>query len=360
MNSNLKPGLSGIMRIKNEEQFIEQCIESCISALDELIIVYNDCTDNSVAIIERKQKEYPDKIKIYEYPYKVYGANLTKEEYEYAKSLPDDSPNLLCNYYNFALSKVTCEYAMKIDADQFYFTPVLTQWADVCRNPELRKWKPSCIFGSLFRIYYTLYRRLSTSAKKPLTWMIPKWLLSIAYKPYLNYAKWQLSKGKMAISLSGLNVFKRDGAWYVTMGRKSSSINVLPPYNGEGDHLIFKMSSNLYYQRFDMTYYNVLRSSSYSLIEEFVHPFSLAIGGFCWFHLNANRKEFANRLNELFKTEPNAFTPLAQFLTLPYSSALQNSSKDVFTLYQRVLFALPHAVDLKSAEENMNILESYD
>ena len=40
--SQLKNGLSGIMRVKNEARFIADCIDSCIEALDELVIVYND------------------------------------------------------------------------------------------------------------------------------------------------------------------------------------------------------------------------------------------------------------------------------------------------------------------------------
>ena len=39
--------VAGIMRVRNEGNFIHDCVESCIDALDELIVVYNDCTDNS-------------------------------------------------------------------------------------------------------------------------------------------------------------------------------------------------------------------------------------------------------------------------------------------------------------------------
>ena len=43
----MKKRVAGIMRIKNEGMFVEGCIESCIDALDELVVVYNDCTDNT-------------------------------------------------------------------------------------------------------------------------------------------------------------------------------------------------------------------------------------------------------------------------------------------------------------------------
>ena len=140
MNENIsrnfsKPGLSGIMRVKNDASFIEASVKSCIDALDELIIVWNDCSDNSAEVIEKMRSLYPDKIKTFEYKHKVYSVNLTRDEYELAKSLPEDSPHLLCNYYNFALSKVSCLYAMKIDADQMYFEEKLR----LIRNALLRK-----------------------------------------------------------------------------------------------------------------------------------------------------------------------------------------------------------------------------
>ena len=47
----LKNGLSGIMRVKNEGRFLEACIDSCIEALDEIIIVYTGCTDNTEEIL---------------------------------------------------------------------------------------------------------------------------------------------------------------------------------------------------------------------------------------------------------------------------------------------------------------------
>ena len=101
--SSLQIGVSGIMRVKNDSQFIERCVESCIDALDELIIAYNDCSDDSPEVIERVRAKYPGKIKVYPYEYHVLSLNLSKEEYEYAKSLDESDPRLLCNYYNFAL-----------------------------------------------------------------------------------------------------------------------------------------------------------------------------------------------------------------------------------------------------------------
>ena len=54
----LKDGLSGTMSAKNEARFIEKSIDSCINVLDELVVVYNDCTDETPEILERKHWRY--------------------------------------------------------------------------------------------------------------------------------------------------------------------------------------------------------------------------------------------------------------------------------------------------------------
>ena len=50
-----KLGISGLMRVKNEEKFLSLSIDSCIDALDELIICYQKSDDNSAEIIEKKK-----------------------------------------------------------------------------------------------------------------------------------------------------------------------------------------------------------------------------------------------------------------------------------------------------------------
>ena len=114
--------VAGIMRVRNEGNFIHDCVESCIDALDELIVVYNDCTDNSAEEIKKVAAKYPDKIRYYAYPYEVKAFNLSREEFQKIKELPEDNPHLFSSYSNFALSKVTADYALKIDADQVYFS----------------------------------------------------------------------------------------------------------------------------------------------------------------------------------------------------------------------------------------------
>lgn len=288
MKSDLKNGLSGILRVRNEEEFVEACIDSCIEALDELIIVYNDCTDSTPDIIERKRSEHPTKIKVYPYEHEIYGTNLSKEKFEKTLALPDDSPHLLCNYYNFALSKVSYQYAMKIDADQIYSTAELQHWANLCRHPEQCSWNVKCVLGMLFYYLFLLYRYICIKSKR-LFPFLPKQFISLFKGSYIAYAKYLFGKGTACFSLSGVNVFQDKGFWYVTLGVKDGVLNVAPPYNGEGDHLIFRVSSATYYKRIVFDYYNTLKTNSYSVIEEFVHPYKVAFVGFAWLHISQMR-----------------------------------------------------------------------
>jgi glycosyltransferase involved in cell wall biosynthesis len=107
-----EPGVSGILRVKNGEDFLQLCVESIIDQIDELICVYNDCTDNTENILIELEKKYSKKVKVFHYLPKVYPSNKKI----YAK-ITDSDPRGMAMYYNFALSKTTKKYVMKFDDD---------------------------------------------------------------------------------------------------------------------------------------------------------------------------------------------------------------------------------------------------
>lgn len=338
--SNLRNGVSGIMRVKNDAEFIEASIDSCIDALDELIIVYNDCSDASPDLIAKKKKQYPDKIKVYEYIHKIYSVNLTKEEYEYAKSLPSDSPNLLCNYYNFALSKVTCQYAMKIDADQIYFTDKLKEWCDVYR----KGYKASVIsktIGICVWAYSRVINKINCKRKK-VCHFLPQNIVRYFYPYYLSYVKSLVSDKKVNVSLSGLDIIY-DKGWLVTLGKKNGTMNILPPYNGVGDHLIFKVTDDVYYRPDDCKFYNKLRSENYSLIERFVCTSRVYIIGVFWFHLNGMRINVKDKVKKAVNENPDSVMSLEEFSKSNYDKTIEpRIDREMMLTYQRSMFQFIH------------------
>lgn len=352
---SLKPGVSGIMRVKNDAEFVEACIDSCIEALDELIIVYNDCSDDTPQLVEKKRLQYPEKIKVYEYKHKVYSVNLSEEDYNYALSLPDNSPHLLCNYYNYALSKVSYRYAVKIDADQLYFTDQLKKWCDFCREKEKTVKRFQYTLGLLFNLYFVLFKQLCFKTNR-LFFLFPEWLIRLFYPYYIEYARMQVLKGKACFSLSGINVLEDKNKWYVPLGGKNDVINILPPFNGEGDHLIFKVSSQTYYEKYDMPYYNLLTSGRYSLIESFVHPYKILCVGFSWFHLNAMRKNCKERIKQVKENNSSRFMELEIFLSMKYKDIMSKVDKEMCTIRQRALFMFIYQSDSFSIRRFMNLL----
>ena len=113
------PGISAMIRIYNEEQWIGPCLESILPFFDEIVItVY--CTDRTKEIAKSFKS---DKIKIYDYPFKLEEVN----GYSYKDSVHDTA-----YYYNWSLSKTTKTTACKWDADMImlsnfykYYNPIL-------------------------------------------------------------------------------------------------------------------------------------------------------------------------------------------------------------------------------------------
>lgn len=343
-----KDGLSGIIRAKNEARFLDDCIDSCIDALDELIVVYNDCTDETPQILEKKRQQYPDKLKVYAYNNHILSHNLSKEEFEYAINLPEDSPRLHSSQCNFALSKVSCKYAVKIDPDQVYFADEIKKWRDVCSREINTKWQLSFIFGWFFMMYISAYRRASVRLGYPCLAMIPNWLVTTFKSSYADYAKWRLQRGTAAISFSGVNLFY-DDVWYIPFDR----YNIHPPYNGEGDTLVFRVSDKTYFVRY---YAN---KKPYAVVENFHQPYKILIADApVWFHLHANRTYCVEKVKRVKEEHPELFVSPKYFVRMSYQEILNKMAPTANTLFQRTLFALVHKMGIQIVKKHLELLKS--
>lgn len=345
-----KDGLSGLIRTRNEASLLGPCIDSCIDALDELIVICFDCTDNTLEVLEEKRRQYPDKLRVFEYNHKVLAFDLTQEEFELAKALPDDSPRLYGNLCNWGKSKARYKYLTKIDSDQLYFADELKKWRDVCSGAVQLKWRISFIWGWLFMMYFSLYRRVSLRSGKPCLWMIPDWLVRILFKSYSDYSKWMLQRGKVLIALSGVNVFK-DDRWYVTF----DGVNIHPPYNGEGDTVIFKISDHTYWGK----YYREDRKP-YSVTEVLVDTLNrkLMFSYPVWFHVHANRKYCCDKVKKMKDEHPECFVPIEDFPNMTYRQVLDKMDKKAHTLFQMTLFALIHKIGQDVLRKHIEVLIS--
>ena len=107
-----RPGLSAFVRVRNGEDFLAEAVCSHIEFFDEIVIVFNQCTDKSEQIVRNLITAYPQQIKAYHYLDPVYPPGHT-----IYRNLDQRSPNSIGTYYNFALSKTTRTVATKLDDD---------------------------------------------------------------------------------------------------------------------------------------------------------------------------------------------------------------------------------------------------
>lgn len=333
LSQNRKNGVSGMMRVKNDAEFIKACVESCIDALDELIIVYNDCSDKSPEIIKEIEKKYPEKIKSYEYKPKIIAWNLDENTVKKIFNKEILAENTLAGYYNYTLSKTTYTYVMKVDADQIYYTSKLKEICDCYRC------KPSESSLNIFKISYILiiYGLLCVSCR--LKKYIPFLYLNSNKKRYQKYLNQAIIKYKPNITMSGINTIFDEKGIFVPLGRYvNNGLNILPPFNGEGDHPIFKVSTSTYFVPASDMQYNKLINQCSSVIERLVGTGRKLSVGLMWIHLNACRKSCYNEQKYNMKTYPESFIKIDKFSKCNYQILLSKTDDSIFSQYKKVYF----------------------
>jgi len=107
-----KPGISAIVRVRNEEDYLEEALHSILPFFDELVIVYNQCIDRTPEIIARFATEHPERVKAFHYVPEVFPQG--SQQY---RALPANHVSNLVHYYNFALSKASYRVRAKWDGD---------------------------------------------------------------------------------------------------------------------------------------------------------------------------------------------------------------------------------------------------
>lgn len=109
-------GISAMLRIKNEEYNIKQVLLDCLKIFDEIVVIGNNSSDNTLSIVADVQLDMPEaagNIKVYSYPFDVARCGL--DNY----LCPEDSVHSLSCFYNFWLSKCRFGYVFKWDGDMF-------------------------------------------------------------------------------------------------------------------------------------------------------------------------------------------------------------------------------------------------
>jgi hypothetical protein len=152
-DKNRKDDISLIMRIKNGEDFLEKVIQNVINDVNEIICVFNDCTDSTEKILVKMESAFPQKIKVYHYIPKVYPPS---SDY-YNKNLKSNDIHSLSHYYNFALSKTNYKYICKHDDDNLYFANIIKENLKILKSLDDNKYMIGIRGINLFDYNKNLY-----------------------------------------------------------------------------------------------------------------------------------------------------------------------------------------------------------
>ena len=356
INNNRKLGLSGLLRVKNDERTLAQCIDSCIDALDELVITYNDCTDGSVKIIENNHLQYPDKIIVVPYPYHV-----TVKVTEETKSLPIGSPQLLATYYNNALQHVNYKYVMKIDADQIYFTDDLKKLRD-CIVKGVKQSRLSRFCGKVVNVFCQKRANKRIWSKFHLLHWLQFIVVPFFRKQYLDYAVSELLKGNGYLSLSGVNVLRYDNQWYSPCGLWPYYVggdHLIWLFNGLGDHLVFEADERTEWLP-GITGCSTIWPDRQFLIERFDHPKekTIFLFGFFWFHLKPVKDASYNQYISYLREHDDIVIPVCRLGKVRFSRLLKrlDNERDDYHIV-RSYYNFVHNLDKNSIMVNEKVLD---
>lgn len=137
------PGISAFVRTKNGADFLAPTIRSHAPHVDEIVAVYNQCTDGTEAVLTALQDELgPDKLKLFHYLPRVHPPGSKEHAAE-----PAQSPHSVVNYSNFALSRTTRSIVVKLDDDHIAFERGLTPMVRALRRDGLAPGRMSCFSG---------------------------------------------------------------------------------------------------------------------------------------------------------------------------------------------------------------------
>lgn len=107
------PGVSAMLRVKNEQSKIGDCLRSIYELFDEIVVIDNQSTDATLPIVQRFMAvdDPENKVVLFHYPFAI--ARCGAEH----RHTPENSLHSLVYYYNWCLSHCTRAYVCKWDAD---------------------------------------------------------------------------------------------------------------------------------------------------------------------------------------------------------------------------------------------------
>jgi hypothetical protein len=223
---------------------------------------------------------------------------------------------------------------VKIDADQVYFTDRLKHICDAYRSDKKVRFNVAeCISYNLYRAYLDSFNRIEM---RPFRWLerIALW----THASYASYLEKMIIRYKVPVSMSGINLFRKDREWMVGLGQEHpepDSKEILPPFNGVRDTFFFEVSADRIFRYVTET----KPDGRHRGVEVMRCPNEILDVGFCWFHLRALMKEHEEGYRQSYRKHPERFIPLGTFVKLSYRNLQQRYKPFVAVRWAEPVFA---------------------
>lgn len=137
-----RPGISAFMRIRDGAFSLEAAIRSHIGHFDEIVAVYNRCTDATPELLARLHDKYGERLRIFHYVPPVFPPGSEGHARE-----PANSPLSLVNYYNFALTRTRFTHVTKLDDDHVAMGEATARLVADVRAGRAAKGEMACFSG---------------------------------------------------------------------------------------------------------------------------------------------------------------------------------------------------------------------
>lgn len=137
-----KPGISAFMRIRNGADFLEATIRSHADFYDEIVAVYNQCTDDTPRILARLSAELGPRLRVFHYLPRVNPPGS-----EGHIRTPGDAPGSLVTYSNFALAQTRHDWVVKLDDDHLAIPQAVAAMVAAIRTGKADPGTMHCFSG---------------------------------------------------------------------------------------------------------------------------------------------------------------------------------------------------------------------
>ncbi|MBD2820342.1 glycosyltransferase family 2 protein [Xenorhabdus sp. 42] len=151
------PSVSAVYRVKNGAEYIESSILSIAPFAKEIIIVDNDSTDNTLAVVNSLAKKLK---KTNKFVITKYEKKLAIAGKGYKEQVDKDNDKSLATFYNYCFSLATCDYVIKTDA-HCIFSPygIDTLQDTIKKEYEGVIFRGLEIYGKWLHLELSLYKR---------------------------------------------------------------------------------------------------------------------------------------------------------------------------------------------------------